>query len=183
VNADPDLHLLLAQVEGRLAGRGHGAGGQGHAMLRPLALTRRHSSATSLSEAWASAAAPQIFSASTVVPTPASPGGVQTVLDRHVVVDDDRLHLDVIGLGEVRGHLEVEDVTGVVLDDVEHPGAAADRLGGLQDWSGVGEVKTHPGRPHPACPSPEAAVHRLVPRASAGDERRLAADRASARTT
>jgi hypothetical protein len=42
-------------------------------MLRPLAFTRRQSSATSESDCFSSAAAPQIFSASTVVPTPLRP--------------------------------------------------------------------------------------------------------------
>ena len=53
-------------------------------------------------------------------------GGVQRVLDRDVVVDDDRGDLDLAG-DEVRRHLEVEDVAGVVLDDVEDTGAAVDR--------------------------------------------------------
>ena len=42
-------------------------------MLRPLAFTLRHRSATSASDLRCSAAAPQIFSASTVVPTPRRP--------------------------------------------------------------------------------------------------------------
>ena len=40
---------------------------------RPLALTRRPSSATSASDLPSSAAAPQIFSTSTVTPTPRRP--------------------------------------------------------------------------------------------------------------
>ena len=42
-------------------------------MLRASPLTRRHSSATSASERPWAAAAPQIFSASTVAPTPRRP--------------------------------------------------------------------------------------------------------------
>jgi hypothetical protein len=42
-------------------------------MLRPSALTRRPSSATSTTERRSSAAAPQIFSAITVMPTPRRP--------------------------------------------------------------------------------------------------------------
>ena len=42
-------------------------------MLREFALTLRQSSATSASERCSSAAAPQIFSASTVAPTPRRP--------------------------------------------------------------------------------------------------------------
>jgi hypothetical protein len=58
--------------------------------------------------------------------------GVQAVLHRHVVVDDDRLDLDAFLAAEVGGHLEVEDVAGVVLDDVEHAGPSRDRLGRLE---------------------------------------------------
>ena len=42
-------------------------------MLRPWPLTLRHSSATSASDLPSSAAAPQIFSAITVMPTPRRP--------------------------------------------------------------------------------------------------------------
>ena len=42
-------------------------------MLRPWPLTVRHTSATSARDFPSSAAAPQIFSASTVIPTPRRP--------------------------------------------------------------------------------------------------------------
>ena len=51
-------------------------------------------------------------------------------------VSDDRWAKRILGVlpqhrGELAGHLEIEDVTGVVLDDVEDPGPAVDGLGGL----------------------------------------------------
>src|SRR5580658_1644867 len=130
-------------------------------MLRALALTLRHSSATSASDRPCSAAAPQIFSASTVAPTPR---GVQAVLDGHVVVDDYRLDLDAVLAGQVRRHLEVQDVAGVVLHDVQHAGAAVDRLGGGLHLvrGGRGEHLAGAGRVQHAR-ADEAAVHGLVP--------------------
>ena len=56
----------------------------------------------------------------------AAAGRVEAVLDRDVVVDDDRLDLDALALGQLGRHLEVQDVAGVVLDDVQHAGAAVD---------------------------------------------------------
>ena len=62
----------------------------------------------------------------------AAAGGVEAVLDGDVVVGDDRLHLGAgVGRGHLGGHLEVHHVAGVVLHDVEHAGAAVDRLGRL----------------------------------------------------
>ena len=98
----------------------------------PAPLTLRQTSATSASDLPSSAAAPQIFSAITVMPTPRRPGGVEAVLDRDVVVGDDRLDLDALALGQVGGHLEVQHVAGVVLDDVQDAGAAVDGLGRLE---------------------------------------------------
>ena len=58
----------------------------------------------------------------------AAPGRVQAVLDGDVVVDDDLLDGDALVAREVGGHLEVHDVAGVVLDDVQDAGAAVDGL-------------------------------------------------------
>ena len=58
--------------------------------------------------------------------------GVEAVLDRHIIVGDDRLHLDARFFGgQLGGHLEVQDVAGVVLDDVQHAGTGVHDLGGL----------------------------------------------------
>ena len=56
----------------------------------------------------------------------AAPAGrVQRVLDRDVVVGDDRRDLD-LARDELGRELEVQHVAGVVLDDVEDAGAAVD---------------------------------------------------------
>jgi len=67
-------------------------------MLRPPALTRRAISATSASGRRSSAAAPAIFSAITVMPTPRRPAVYRLSCTGHVVVGDDRLDLDALGL-------------------------------------------------------------------------------------
>jgi phosphotransferase system HPr (HPr) family protein len=48
--------------------------------------------------------------------------------DGDVVVHDHGRHLDPLVLRELGGHLEVEDVARVVLDDVQHAGTAAHEL-------------------------------------------------------
>ena len=99
---------------------------------------------------------------------------VQRVLDRDVVVRHDRLDLD-LARDELGGHLEVQDVAGVVLDDVEDAGAAVDGPGRgfhlvrdrrREDVAGAGRVEH-------AQPD-VAAVHRLVAGATARDEPDLA---------
>ena len=69
-------------------------------------------------------------------PTDATPaGGVQRVLDGHVVVDDDLCDvLDALHLGHLRGRLEVHHVTLVVLDDAEDALARVRRLDHLAQF-------------------------------------------------
>ena len=168
VNADPDFHLVVAELEGRLPGRRHDARGQGHSHAPSVGVHLsaqlghfgqvapffRRGSADLLCENRGADAAP--------------PCGVEAVLYGDVVVDHDGLDLDVLAAGELGGHLEVHHVARVVLDDVKHPGAAVHGLrrvdhlvGGRrrEHLAGAGGVE-HP-EPH------EASVHRLVPRASA----------------
>ena len=57
----------------------------------------------------------------------AAPAGrVERVLDRDVVVDEDRRDLDAVR--ELDRGLEVQHVAGVVLHDREHAGAVVDGL-------------------------------------------------------
>ena len=106
---------------------------------------------------------------------PAPAGGPGGVLDGHVVVDDHAGDLDVLGGGQLGGGLEVEHIAGVVLDDVQHAGAAVHGLRGGQhlvrgrrgeDRARRGGVE-HPG-------ADEAAVQWFVPAAATGDQRDLA---------
>ena len=132
-------------------------------MERPWALTLRQRSATVWRSAPLSAAAPQIFSASTVVPHPAPPRRVEAVPHSDIVVDDHRGNLDPVGLAQFGRHLEIEHVAGVVFHDVQNPGAPVDRPGGGLHLIGGGRGEDLPragGIQHP--PAHEAAVQRLV---------------------
>ena len=83
--------------------------------------------------------------------------------------------LDPLGLGQLGRDLEVHDVAGVVLDDVQHARAAVDRLGGGQHLvrDRRGEDRARAGGIQHAH-ADEAAVHRLVAGAAAGDDADLA---------
>ena len=106
----------------------------------------------------------------------ATSGGVEGVLDGDVVVGDDAGDLDAgLGVDDLGGHLEVHDVAGVVLDDVQNAGSTVDGAGGGhhlvgdrggEDLSGAGGIE-HAG-------AHEAAVEGLVPAASPGDDGDLA---------
>ena len=61
----------------------------------------------------------------------AAAGRVEAVLHGHVVVDHHGFYFDAFGVGHFGGHLEVHNVAGVVLDDVQHACAAVNGLGGL----------------------------------------------------
>ena len=107
-------------------------------MLRPFALTLRQSSATSASErALLGRRAADLLGEHGDADAAAA-GRVEAVLDGDVVVDDHRLDVDALALGELGRHLEVQDVAGVVLDDVQHAGAAVDGLGRLEHLVGRG---------------------------------------------
>ena len=142
---------------------------------RTLAWTLSHSALTVARSAPSSAAAPTIFSARTVPPDAAATRGVEGVLDRDVVGDDHGLDVDPFGLGQLGRELEVHDVAGVVLDDVQHAGTAVDRLGGGQHLvrDGRREDGTRAGRVEHPSPD-EPAMHRLVAGATAGDHADLA---------
>ena len=145
---------------------------------RARSLTRWATAATSCSDAPCSALAPAIFSSSTVAPVPRRPGRVQAVLHRHVVVDQDGLHADAVVVQHVGRHLEVQHVAGVVLDDVQHAGAAVGGLAAGQHLVGHGRREDGAracGVEHPEPDEP--AVQRLVTAAAAGHQRDLALDR------
>ena len=103
-----------------------------------------------------------------------------SVLHRHVVIDDDRLHLDATP-GTARRHFKIQNVAGVVLDDVEDAGSAIDsgwplpsgRDSGSEDLAGTGGIE------HALA----SAVEGFVTAAAARNDAHLAGDGASARTT
>ena len=133
---------------------------------------------TASSESPRSAAAPPIFSAITVAPTPRRPAVYSESCDCDVVVDHDRLDLDAVVGSLVGGHLEVEDVTGVVLDDVDDARSTVHSLGGGEHLVRHRRCEhlARAGRVEHAL-ADEAAVQRLVARAAARDQRDLALDR------
>ena len=148
-------------------------------MLRPLALTRCATSATSARLRPSSAAAPGDLLHQHGDADPAAAGGVEAVLHGDVVVGDHGDHLDAgLGGGQLGGHLEVHDVAGVVLHDVQHARAAVDGRGRLQHLVGHrrGEHLARAGGVEHA-EADEPAVQRLVARAAAGDQPDLARHR------
>src|SRR6266566_7530415 len=175
VDPDADLDLVVAQVEGGRAGGRHGARGQrqphradvgdhlagqvGHAGQVGALLGL--GAGELLEQDGAADAAPAL--------------GVGRVLDGHVVVDGDAFDPAAAVAGQVGGHLEVHHVAGVVLDDVQHPGAAVDLGGGPLHLVGRrrGEHGTGAGGVEHAEPD-EAAVQRLVARPAAADQADLA---------
>src|SRR3712207_284814 len=136
VDADPDLHLVLTDVEDRLAAFGRGAAGQRHPHRAHVAV---HSFGELLDAREILAiicGGPADLVHQDGARDPAPPARVGRVLDRHVVVGDDVVGLDIFGLGEFSRHLEVEDVASVVLYDVEDTRAAVDSLGRLEHLLG-----------------------------------------------
>src|SRR3954453_567955 len=128
VDADADLHLVGPEREVRLAGRRRDARRERHAhaaalvvdvaadvpdVLERLALLGRRA-ADLLREHGHADAAPA--------------GRVEAALHGDVVLRDYRHAPDALRLRHRGGHLEVDDVAGVVLDDVQDAGDAVDRL-------------------------------------------------------
>jgi len=103
-------------------------------MLRPPALTRRAISANVGERPALLCGGPGDLLRDHRDADAAPPRGVQAVLHGHVVVGDDRLDLDA-SPSQVRGHVEVHDVAGVVLDDVQHAAPPLTALVASSIWS------------------------------------------------
>ncbi len=173
VDTHADLHLVVGQVERRLAGRGHRATRQGHAHRAASAVDRLREGDELVEAAPLLGRGAHELLEQHREADPAATRGVERVLHGDVVVHDDRLHLDTgLHRGELGGHLEVHDVAGVVLHDVQHASAAVDLFRGRlhlvgrrrgEDLSGAGRVE------HPEAHEP--AVQRFVTRPAATHER------------
>src|SRR5918996_3161385 len=178
VDADPDLHLVVAELEARLAGARCHAGGQRHPHAAALSVDGP-AELGHLGERLALLGGrPADLLGDDRDPDAAPAGGVEAVLDGDVVVRDHGLDIDPLALGEVGGHLEVHHVARVVLDDVQHARATVDRLGRLEHLVGSrrGEhLARARGVEHAAADEP--AVHRLVAGASARHDPPLSPDR------
>ena len=178
VDADADLDLVLGELEARVT-RGRGdARSQRHAHRASVRVDAAAELGDLLERAAVLGGATADLLDEHGHPDAAATGGVQRVLDRDVVVGEHGLDLDVLALPHVGGHVEVHDVAGVVLDDVNDAGAAVDGLRRLEHLVGRGRGEHLPrtGRVEHARPD-VAAVHRLMTRAASGDEPDLALDR------
>src|SRR6266568_6961489 len=178
VDADADLDLVVAQVEGGRAGGRHGARGERQAHRADVVdhLLGQVGDAVEVGALLGLGAGELLEQHGPADPAPAL--GVERVLDGHVVVDGDAGDLLAAVAGQVGGHLEVHDVAGVVLDDVQHAGAAVDLVGGpfhlVGRWRG--EHRAGTGGVEHAEPD-EAAAHGLVAGATAADQADLAGPR------
>src|SRR5918998_4937995 len=171
VDADADLHLVIANIEDWLPTLWRGATGKRHSH-------RAHACVDALREllyacevlAVVGRCAADLVHEDSACDAP-PPARIGRVLDSHVVVGHDVVGLDPFCLAKLPCHLEVEDVARVVLDDVEDTGPAVHGFARLQHLvrrrareygTGAGGVQ-HTG-------SDEPAVGRLVARAAAGDQ-------------
>src|SRR5919198_626708 len=178
VDADADLDLVVAELEGGLPGRRHRAGGerQAHGADVGVDVTRQRGHRGQVPALLGPGPGDLLHQHGAA--DPAAALRVQRVPDGHVVVDHHALHLDAGVAAEVGRHLEVHHVAGVVLDDVQHPGAAVDLLGRPLHLVGGGGGEHLPGTGRVEhAHADEAAVHRLVPRPAAGDHPDLALPR------
>ena len=174
VDADADLHLVVGRSKVGVPAAGTMQQVSAMPMERTLALTLTAVAVTSASEPPASACAPGDLFDEDGPADATSTRGVERVLDRDIVIGHDRRNLD-LARHELGGHLEVQHVARVVLDDVQDARAAVDRPrrglhlvrdGRGEDVAGRGRVE------HPE--SDEAAMERLVARAAARDQGDLA---------
>src|SRR5215208_322895 len=178
VDADADLHLVLADVEDGLPALRGGAARERHAH-------RAHVGVHPFGEllypcevlAVIGGCAADLVHEDGACDA-ATSAGVGRILDGHIVIGDDVVGLYSFGLGQLPCHLEVQYVAGVVLDDVEDAGPAVDGLARIEHLVGGGAGKDGAGAggvEHAR--SDETAVGRLVARATAGDECYLALHR------
>src|SRR5215213_3939729 len=168
VDADADLHLVLADIEDGLPTLWRGATRKRHPHRAHIGVDPfgKLLYSCEVLAVVGGGAADLVHEDGACDAAP--PAGVGRVLDGDVVVGNDVVGLYSFGLGQLPGHLEVQDVSRIVLDDVEDAGPAVDGLariehlvggGARKDGAGAGGVK------HTR--SDETAVGRLVARAAA----------------
>ena len=169
--------------EARLAGVRHGAGGQRHAHRPHIRVDPLGDGATASRSSPRSAAAPAIFSTSTVPPTPRRPACTASPPRRRrrspgPNVRGCRRLLPVRRPSRSSGHRRCSS------SRYEHAGASVDRLGRGQDLVGrrrgehcAGDCGVEHAEPH------EPGVQRLVAAAAAGNQADFARYRAPSRTT
>ena len=174
VDTDAELDLVVGQFEAGPAGRRYDARGQRHAeragAFVDLPGQGRHRSQV---RALLGRRPGDLLDEHGRAGTP--PSGRPPVVHGHVIVDQHGLDPYPVRGGQPGGHLEVQDVAGVVLHDVEHAGSGVHGLRGGQDPVRYrrGEHLTGAGRVEHPVPD-EPAVQWLVPGPAAGEQAHLA---------
>ena len=133
VDADADLHLVVGRA--RTAASPWPAACTAVSampMVRVTELTFSPIRTSSSRTAPASAAAPTAFMTKKFPATPRRPTVHVESLHGDVVVDEQRPHVQALGLGQLRGHLERHLVAGVVVDQQQDALVRGQQLGGLQ---------------------------------------------------
>src|SRR4029453_7769284 len=179
VDPDADLQFILGQLERRFPGGRHGARGEGDAYAAAVRVDPAGHVGHLVEVPALFGGGPGDLLQQDGHTDPAPPGGVEAVLNGDVVVGHHRHDPDArLGLGHLGGHLEVHDVAGVVLHDVQDTGPAVDGLRGgdhlVRHRRGEHFTRTR-GVEHAL--TDEAAVQGLVAGTAAGDQPHLAADR------
>src|SRR5260370_5574777 len=92
-----------------------------------------------------------------------TPGSIKAILYGNVIIRHDARYLDAFGLGQLSRHLEVQHVTRVVLDNMQHTCATIDssRCGEHLVGHGRGEDFSRTCRVEHTT-TDKATVHRLV---------------------
>ena len=108
------------------------------------------------------------------MPTPRLPGGPEAVFHGDVIIDNDCLDLDALCSGQIRRHLKVQHVAGIILHDVQNTLAAIDCFGRLEHLvrRRTGEYRAGTsGIQHSA--TDESSVHGFVAAPTSGNQRDL----------
>src|SRR5918993_2134498 len=171
VDANADLHLILADVENGLPALGRSTTRERHPHRAHVGVDAlcKLLYACEVFAVVGRCAADLVHEDGACDAAP--PARVGRVLDSHVVVGHDVVGLDPFCLAELACHLEVEYVTRVVLDDVEDSGPAVHGFARLEHLIRRRAREYGPGAggvEHTW--TDETAVGRLVARAAAGDE-------------
>src|SRR5690606_19581228 len=138
VDPDADLDLVVLEVEGGPPGRGHRRRGEGdaHGADGARGALGDRDDGVEVVPALGGGTGDLLDDERAADAAPAGRPG--RVLDGDVVGDEHAADGEALGLPELGGDLEVEHVAGVVLDDLDDPGAAVGRLHGGEDRLGAG---------------------------------------------
>jgi len=134
MDADAQLHLVLAEVESGLAGCRNCAGGEGYSKGATTVIDALSELEQGVDIALLLGRCAEDLLGQHRQADPATPSGVQGVLHGNIVGDNDGLDAGAsLHRGHLGSHVEVHDVTGVVLDDVQYTGPTVNGFGGLGD--------------------------------------------------